>query len=539
MLTVMVALIALSAQPLNQTQQMVGNDEASLGIFESAYARDEVERANMSENGFPYELLSEEVIISLHFIVQYSTTGPDSATHEYAQNVSNALEYSWDVVVGNFGFRSPPTFITNIYVKDLPPGTAGVAYSAPYIEIDNGLSPVGALNATCAHEFFHIVQLSYDWFEEEWIKEGTADWMASKVFPEYAVPTFPSYVHSVNSFMLDPDRSLTQLSYDAVLFWIFLDEHHGGIPTMKDVFEETVFNDGIYAVNATLNKQGKTFSRVFAEWTVANYLKDSYYANGALFDQINFTPLTYDGAASFRNGNVVDWGADYFEISSDIIYMPIEIIGEQSNNISRILIEHSQPIVHDLMLDATYTGYLELMQANNLDRITIVIRSLGTETSNNRVDYGLALLASSFTLEGSYYLASSTTTITTTGDREDSFSSSVIFAAAEAASAGVSSHSTITLVDDTSVQTSSSRTATVVSQSSSQNSSETVTSIRMEGDVNGDGTVNNIDLEALSRAYGSSPQSSNWNPSCDFNDDSKIDITDLNLLGKSYGRTIP
>lgn len=55
------------------------------------------------------------------------------------------------------------------------------------------------------------------------------------------------------------------------------------------------------------------------------------------------------------------------------------------------------------------------------------------------------------------------------------------------------------------------------------------------GDVNRDGVVNEFDLEAVSRAFGSDPAKPTWNMNCDFNRDSIVDSSDLFGLGKNYG----
>ena len=62
--------------------------------------------------------------------------------------------------------------------------------------------------------------------------------------------------------------------------------------------------------------------------------------------------------------------------------------------------------------------------------------------------------------------------------------------------------------------------------------------IKIIGDVNSDGTVNNLDIMDLSKAYGSTKTSARWNPNCDFNSDSKVDAIDLSDLGKNYGKTV-
>jgi len=63
--------------------------------------------------------------------------------------------------------------------------------------------------------------------------------------------------------------------------------------------------------------------------------------------------------------------------------------------------------------------------------------------------------------------------------------------------------------------------------------------VKIPGDVNGDKMVNSVDLSTLKDAYGSSAGSATWNPDCDINLDSTVDILDLLLLGENYGRSNP
>ena len=65
---------------------------------------------------------------------------------------------------------------------------------------------------------------------------------------------------------------------------------------------------------------------------------------------------------------------------------------------------------------------------------------------------------------------------------------------------------------------------------------EIVVDWRIPGDVDGDGTVNILDLTALGKAYGSTQNNPNWDPNCDFNQDRSVDIYDLYTLGKNYGK---
>ena len=58
------------------------------------------------------------------------------------------------------------------------------------------------------------------------------------------------------------------------------------------------------------------------------------------------------------------------------------------------------------------------------------------------------------------------------------------------------------------------------------------------GDVNMDGYINDADIALLQAAYGSTPESPNWDPRCDLNGDEKIDLYDVSAAARNYGLNI-
>lgn len=61
--------------------------------------------------------------------------------------------------------------------------------------------------------------------------------------------------------------------------------------------------------------------------------------------------------------------------------------------------------------------------------------------------------------------------------------------------------------------------------------------IKIPGDINGDNIVHVLDLSPLGKAYGSTPDTPNWNPDADINQDNIVDDVDLALLSENYGKT--
>ena len=58
----------------------------------------------------------------------------------------------------------------------------------------------------------------------------------------------------------------------------------------------------------------------------------------------------------------------------------------------------------------------------------------------------------------------------------------------------------------------------------------------IEGDINTDGKVDQLDLRMLATAYGSTPTKPNWNISADINGNKIVEVQDLFVIGTNYGK---
>jgi len=67
---------------------------------------------------------------------------------------------------------------------------------------------------------------------------------------------------------------------------------------------------------------------------------------------------------------------------------------------------------------------------------------------------------------------------------------------------------------------------------------QNMVTVKFQGDANSDNIVDADDLVVFRLAFGSTLQSGNWNPECDFNRDLIIDARDLRLQGRNYGKTL-
>ena len=124
------------------------------------------------------------------------------------------------------------------------------------------------------HELQHAVHWNLDPGEDAWVNEGLSE--VAKELAGYRASFVDSFLR----------RPATQLNYwpedlanspahygAATLFFSYLAQRHGGSEGLKDLVREPA--DGIGGVEAYLSTQGKTFTDVFKDWVVANYLDAS------------------------------------------------------------------------------------------------------------------------------------------------------------------------------------------------------------------------------------------------------------------------
>jgi subtilisin family serine protease len=65
------------------------------------------------------------------------------------------------------------------------------------------------------------------------------------------------------------------------------------------------------------------------------------------------------------------------------------------------------------------------------------------------------------------------------------------------------------------------------------------TTVRMLGDMNGDGKIDLRDIGTAASAFGSHPGNPRWNPNADMNGDGKIDLRDVAFVAKHFGEHAP
>jgi hypothetical protein len=376
----------------------IKNPTDSLRIIDSAKKTSHLGNAQTStltqSGGNPALDVWERAILpensQQHFTIIYNVTGPNGISESYARSVNASFEQAWITEIADFGFYTPPLWNISVYVLDLGASDKGITNEDCQVSIHSKIDDPDFRSQVCAHEFFHCIQLSPSyqasiaWFGDntkDWFMEGTAEFIGSKVFPQYV--GVGSFVDSANSLLDNPLRSLTFLDYSAILFWQFVVEHHGGFWAIANTMQQEASLDPVDATNETLKLLGTTFSQVFKEWTIANYFKDSSYSNGQLFNNVDRDSRMLTGGEESFAATTISWSSSYFEIipSKTTTYVQIQVIGEKLRNLTKILIDSGRPLVSDLPLDADGYGNFYLSQANSLEKIVLVVRCLAEEST--------------------------------------------------------------------------------------------------------------------------------------------------------------
>lgn len=144
-----------------------------------------------------------------------------------------------------------------------------------YIDARDELVKNFQMQAVIAHELQHIIHWEHSPKEETWIDEGCANYAAFRC-------GYDIHQH-VKAFQEAPNTSLIDWSQmtqtnllahygAAFIFMMYIHDHYGGMETIAELVKNPL--DGISGITNTLEARGmsNTFSNVFSDWKVANYL---------------------------------------------------------------------------------------------------------------------------------------------------------------------------------------------------------------------------------------------------------------------------
>jgi hypothetical protein len=182
-------------------------------------------------------------------------------------------------------------------------------------------TPQGFRDVTAAHEFFHAIQFSYDWFEDLWLMEGTAMFMEGQFRP--TVKDRIRYLDdsALTSPSTPVDRGAGGFEYGAWIWWRFLVEDFGELAdplAIREVWEhadgssdrdgggpDTVGRDdySLQAARHVVAARGSSFRALFGTFARVNRTPARFYSEGASYPRAPLSQTYYLG----RGRRGTDW----------------------------------------------------------------------------------------------------------------------------------------------------------------------------------------------------------------------------------------
>lgn len=250
----------------------------------------------------PVELSGpEQVIETRDFRLFYTTEGRDASTPDYARATADALQEVLEAQVTRIGWAAPVrdrdgryrAYIADAagsmgYTKAVQmvfdnPNTANVrevAAARGVFVIDNDFvgmgkkaPPESLMRATATHEFNHVVQYGYD--SEEglaWLYEATASWTETVTVGSDQDAT--DYV--ATDFAAPELCWTTNARGHNYAQWTLLQslaDSYGQRIVVK-LWENSITQDGMDTMSATLASVGATIPDTLQRWRVQNFARD-------------------------------------------------------------------------------------------------------------------------------------------------------------------------------------------------------------------------------------------------------------------------
>ena len=258
------------------------------------------------------------------------------------------------------------------------------------------------IDSFIAHEFQHLIS----WNNKERLNNINDDVWLNEMRSEYAptaagfdaVYTGTNLERRVDDFLANPFDSLTDWQNDKFdyppvnLFGHYLAEQFG-----EGIFSKITTNNkaGIYSIEQALRDTGFnfTFSQVFNNWTVANYLNDSSlsdgrygYKNPYLKAAVSVSPITY-GIVSTSTIDIMqrvkDWAPYWYRFinrqDSGTITKDLELnfkgqVSGGNFNVIYIIEYSSRPMLIGMLSLQNQEGTLKIPNfKDDVEAITMII----------------------------------------------------------------------------------------------------------------------------------------------------------------------
>jgi len=238
-----------------------------------------------------WESTKDNRIDTEHFSVQWDDGIIDE---EDAQDFADSLEESWEIEVGDLGWKQPngsDRYLMRIEVERM--GNGAGAYTSvdscggsylPYVVASAGSFRQGDWYKTMAcHELHHAIQYAYGFGHEFWWWEATATWVEDHVYPyandwANALYMFSQSPHlGMNAFAgRSNDQDLFWHTYGMGIWGMFLDQKVGGNELVRKTWEvgEGAWCQYCLWMPDVIEDVGEDFDELFADFLATTAVLD-------------------------------------------------------------------------------------------------------------------------------------------------------------------------------------------------------------------------------------------------------------------------
>jgi hypothetical protein len=304
-----------------------------------------------------------------HFIFYYTLEGNDAVESlEYIIEMGYVYEEVWKFYIDTLGYDPPPLGENNfyqIYVQNLPSFYFGITYTTDgvisepsclsFIKMRNNysasqfslLTELENIKVTAVHEFFHAIQFGYNCYEKLWMMEATAVWSEDKLYDN--INDLYRYIPSWFNNPQTPLNDETSHMYGSFIFFQYLDEHHGGVNTIKSCWEysrqlaSSQADMSILAIDNALKDENSSFNQAHSRMRIANLIMSNnstlgpyayHEADGykSVIENISQQMILFESGDDkiIQNLYSREFSSSYYDIISESSFS-IELIDDQNN----------------------------------------------------------------------------------------------------------------------------------------------------------------------------------------------------------------
>ena len=181
--------------------------------------------------------------------------------------------------------------------------------------------------AIVAHELQHAVHFDKDVGEESWVNEGLSE--VATELAGYGVQSPRAFMrrpHTQLNYWPDSPRSTIPHYGASALFFTYLAQRVGGAANLTDLVNEPL--DGITGVESFLSDYDLSWTQVFADWVVANYLDADDVRYGYADRDVGVGPVRTLLSGGDQRDQIPQYSARYYRLDTDSTSGTISFKGE-------------------------------------------------------------------------------------------------------------------------------------------------------------------------------------------------------------------